>query len=384
MGIIERQATQILDLTKSWSDVPNMIITWVTPALVLGLTISIMWQGYKIVRGIGGQNHLLDVFFNSLRAFLIFSLCLAAGTYASNIMAMAYELRDGLTVLFSGTEANIYAQLDKVLFNASKAYKNILDYGLDHLVIRLGGSDFTGLPAIIGGAFTVGFIVLYTIVAAINMIIIDFSLAIMFALGPLFIACLSFQGTAQFFNTWLSSILKYIFTAVAITAIVGLGMQVVSNYADALLTTPAETIDYIGTTLAAVVSSTILIILTMKGAAIGADLSGGIALQIASLAQAARWSINPAGAALSTVGKVAGAGAGNLAGRAGAAAARTGVGQAMDSSPAMKYAMAGINTMLQIGGGARAAMSHRSVVSATRAGFQSGSSVGRGTGSITK
>jgi len=216
------------------------------------------------------------------------------------------------------------------------------------------------------------------------MIIIDFSLAIMFALGPLFIACLSFQGTAQFFNTWLSSILKYIFTAVVITAIVGLGMQVVSNYADALLTTPAETIDYIGTTFAAVVSSMILIILTMKGAAIGADLSGGMALQIASLAQAARWSINPAGAALSAAGKVAGAGAGNLAGRAGAAAAQTGVGQAMGSSQAMRYAMAGINTMSQIGGGARTAMSHRSALSAARAGFQSGSSVGRGTGSITK
>lgn len=384
MGIIEKQATQVLDLTKSWSEIPNTIITWITPVMVLGLTISIMWQGYKIVRGTGGQDHLLDVFFGSLRAFLIFSLCLVGGTYASNIMAMAHELRQGLTTLFSGTEANIYAQLDKALFNASEAYKNILDYGLGHLTIGVGGSDFTGLPAIIGGAFTVGFIILYTIVAAINMIIIDFSLAIMFALGPLFIACLSFQGTAQFFNTWLSSILKYIFTAVAITAIVGLGMQVVSNYADALLTMPPETIDYIGTTLAAVVSSMILIVLTMKGAAIGADLSGGMALQIASLAQAARWSINPAGAALSAASKVAGAGAGNLAGRAGAAAARTGVGQAMGSSQAMRYAMSGINTMSQMGGGARAAMSHRSALSAANAGFQSGASVGRGTGSIIK
>ena len=241
MGIIEKQATLVLDLTKSWSEIPNTIITWITPVLVLGLTISIMWHGYKIVRGTGGQDHLLDVFFGSLRVFLIFSLCLVGGTYASNVMAIARELREGLTALFSGTEANVYAQLDKALFNASEAYKNILDYGLDHLTVGVGSSDFTGLPAIIGGAFTVGFIVLYTIVAAINMIIIDFSLAIMFALGPLFIACLSFQGTAQFFNTWLSSILKYIFTAVVITAIVGLGMQVVSNYADALLTTPAET-----------------------------------------------------------------------------------------------------------------------------------------------
>lgn len=384
MGIIERQATQILNLTKSWSDVSNTIITWVMPMLVLGLTISIMWQGYKIVRGAGGQDHLLDVFFGSLRAFLIFSLCLAAGTYASNVMAIAYELREGLTGLFSGTEANVYAQLDQVLSTSSNAYKNILDYGLEHLEVGVTGSDFTGLPAIAGGAFIVGFIVLYTIVAAINMIIIDFSLAIMFALGPLFIACLAFQGTAQFFNTWLSSILKYIFTAVAITAIVGLGMQVVTNYADSLLGTRAETIDYIGTTFAAVVSSVILVVLTMRGAAIGADLSGGMALQLTSLAQAARWTVNPAGAAISAASKVAGAGTGYIAGRAGAAVANTRVGQAVGSSRAMRYAMAGVNAMSHMGTGAARAMSHRSMVGAARAGFQSGGSVSRGTGEITK
>ncbi|HEY9280660.1 MAG TPA: type IV secretion system protein [Eoetvoesiella sp.] len=384
IGVIEDQADKILDLARSWSDIPNTLIGWVTPVLVIGLTIMIMWHGYKIVRGAGGQDHLVDVLFLSMRAFLVFSLCLVAGTYASNVMAIATELREGLTGLFTGTASNVYAQLDDVMNKSADAYKDILIWSYDHLKIGITGTDFTGLTAALGGALMVGFILVYAMVAAINMLIIDFSLAIIFAVGPLFIATLAFQGTAQFFNTWLSALLKYIFTAVVITAIVGFGTTIVTGYANGLANTPVETMDFVGATLSAIMATVILVFLTFKGAQIGADLAGGVALQLGSLAHAARWAVNPAGAALSAAGKVGAAGAGNLAGRAGAAVARTGAGQAMGSSQAMKYAMSGVNTMSNMGGGARAAMSHRSVVSAARAGFQSGASVGRGTGTITK
>lgn len=384
IGVIEDQATKILSLAESWSSIPNTLIEWVTPVLVFGLTILIMWHGYKIVRGAGGQDHLVDVLFISMRAFLVFSLCLVAGTYASNVMGVATELREGLTGLFTGTDANIYAQLDEVMNKSSDAYKDILIWSYDHLKIGITGTDFTGLTAMLGGALMVGFILIYAMVAAINMLIIDFSLAIIFAVGPLFIAALAFQGTQQFFNTWLGALLKYIFTAVVITAIVGFGTTIVTGYANGLSSTPVETMDFVGATLSAIMASVILIFLTFKGAQIGADLAGGVALQLGTLAHAARWAVNPAGAALSAASKVAGAGAGNLAGRAGAAAARTGVGRAVGSSRAMQYAMSGINTMSSIGGGARTAMGHKSVSRAIRSGYRAGSSASRGTGTITK
>jgi type IV secretion system protein VirB6 len=384
IGVIESQANKILDLAHSWGEIPNTLITWITPVLVLGLTISIMWHGYKIVRGAGGQDHLLDVFFNSLRVFLVFSLCLVAGTYASNVMGIANELREGLTGLFTGSKSNVYAQLDEVMNRSSDAYKNILIWSYDHLKIGITGPDFTGLTAMICGGLMVLFILMYSLVAAINMLIIDFSLAIVFALGPLFIASLAFQGTAQFFNTWLSALLKYIFTAVVITAIVGFGTTTVTSYSNNLLNTPVEAMDFVGATFSAIAATVILVFLTFRAAQVGADLAGGVALQLGSLAQAARWTINPAGAALSSAGKVAGAGTGYIAGKAGAAMASSAIGKTVGTSSAMKYAMAGVNAMSRMGGGARSAMSHRSMVSAMRAGFQSGGSSIRGTGSISK
>lgn len=386
-GVIKTQADTVLGMVASWSGIPNTLITWVTPVLLLGLTILIMWQGYKVIRGAGGQDHLLDMFFNSIRVFLIFSVCLVGGAYASNVMVIAQELREGLTGLFSGTTANVYTQLDIILNQSADVYKEIIDYGLEHLDFGVTGSDTTGIVPLAGGTFMIGFMVLYIFVAAINMIVIDFALAIFFALGPLFIACLAFQGTAQFFNTWLSGVLKYIFTAVVISAIVGLGLGIMQGYMAALIAQSPESIDYTGQTLGAVLAVGILVYLTFKGAQIGADLAGGVALNIMSLAQAARWAINPAGAALSNTAKathaaskIASAGTGYMAGRA----SQTGLGKAAGSSPAMKYAMAGINTMAQIGSGTRSALSHRSALSAARTGFQSGASVKRGTGMITK
>lgn len=101
-GVIKTQADTVLGMVASWSSIPNTLITWVTPVLLLGLTILIMWHGYKVIRGAGGQDHLLDVFFNSIRVFLVFSLCLVGGVYASNVVIIVQELREGLTGLFSG------------------------------------------------------------------------------------------------------------------------------------------------------------------------------------------------------------------------------------------------------------------------------------------
>lgn len=383
-GIIETMSSKILAVTTQWADIPNTIIGWVTPIILLGLTISIMWQGYKIVRGAGGQNHLLDVFFNSTRTFLVVSLCLVAGTYATNVVGVLHELRDELAGLFTGGTPNIYASLDGVCGQVVAAYKEIWNWGADHTSIGLTSTDLSGLTAIIGGGLMAFFVIVYCVVAAINMIFIDFSLAVLFAVGPLFVACLAFQSTTSFFNTWFSAALKYVFTAIAISAVVGLGTGLMQNFASALTAQVPATTDYISMTFSSLVAGIVLVVLTTKAAHIGADLAGGAAVHIASLAEAKGWVPNPVGAAASAAGNLVGAGVGQVAGRATAAAANTAVGQAIGGSSAMRYAMAGLNAMSNLGGGARAAMSERSAFSAMRAGFQSGSSVARGMGTISK
>ncbi|NYT79071.1 type IV secretion system protein [Alcaligenaceae bacterium] len=390
-GIFETMSGKILDTTEGWADIPAEIISWVMPMILAGLTISIMWHGYKIVRGAGGQDHLLDVFFNSTRTFLVVVLCLTGGMYSTTVIGLLQELRNELTSLFSDGTTNSYATLDVAASQVIGAFKRILEWGSDHTSLGITSTDLSGLIAILGGGVMTLSVILYCITAAVNFLMIDVSLLVLFAIGPLFVACLAFQSTSSYFNTWFAAVLKYVMTAAVIAAVVGMGTSLVSGFAEAVSTLNPESTDYVTMTFSSLAGGIILIVLTSKAASIGAEMAGGAALQILSLAQAARWAANPAGAALSVAGKaggaagkLAGAAAGHVTGRAAGAVARTGVGQAMGSSRAMQYAMSGVNAMSQMGGGARTAMSHRSAASAARAGFQSGSSLSRGQSNVTK
>lgn len=354
--------------------------------ILAGLTISIMWQGYGIMRGAGGQDHLLDVFFNSLKTFLVFSLALGGGMYASNIIPLIGETRDALTGLFTGANTNVYAQLDSTMDKTFEAYKKIWEWGSDNVSIGLTSTNLTGLLALIGGAWMVFFVVVYCLAAAINLMIIEFSLGAILALGPLFIACLAFAATNSFFNTWLSAVMKYLFTAVIIAAIVGLGAEIITDFANKLAAANPELLDYVSMTFTSLASTVILVVLTSKAGAIGAELGGGMALQIASISRAVKAAMNPVGTAAGAAAKAATYGGGKAAGYLGAKAANSKMGQSLGSSRAMQMAMRPASMAGRGIAGVGRAMSQRSVSSAARSGFQSGASSGQGagTGSISK
>jgi len=385
-GVFEAFSKKILGLLETWGEIPNTLISWVTPMILLGLTISIMWQGYGIMRGAGGQDHLLDVFFNSLRTFLVFALALGGGMYAVNILPLLSETRDALAGLFTDSKSSVYGQLDSTMDKTFVAYKKILKWGLDNVTIGIRTTNLTGLVGIVAGAFMVLFVVIYCLAAAINLLIIEFSLGVILALGPLFIACLAFTATNSFFNTWLSSVMKYLFTAVVITAVVGLGAEIVSNFSNKLSWANPAVIDYVQMTFSALVSTGILIILTSKAGSIGAELGGGMALQMQGVARAVKAAMNPIGAAASGASKVVGYGAGKAAGYLGSKAANSKLGQTVGGSRAMQMAMKPATMASNAMSGASRAMSQRSVMSATRSGFSSGSSsgLGKGTGTINK
>lgn len=378
--MFEDIANKILSAVDTWATIPSQIIQAITPLIILGLTIAIMWQGFNVIRGAGGQDHLLDVFFKSMRTFLVFSLCLAGSYYASNVVELIEEARDWLTSLFnnSGSATTIYAQLDEVIDKTIEAFKRIYDYGNDNISIGLS-SDFSGLVPIVGGWLMVLTIVLYCLVAALNLLIIEFSLGVILALGPLFVAALAFSATSSFFNTWLSVVLKYVLTAVIISAIIGLGTGIMLGFASNLESTNPETTDFIELSTIAVGSIIMLVVMTFKAASIGAELSAGAALQLASLARAAKMVASPTTAAAQTVGKVGGYAAGNAAGRV----ASSGAGQAVGNNRAMQAAMKGANVARSGAQGASNAMQQPSVMSATRSGFSSRASSGSGKGTVS-
>ena len=388
-NIFESLSGKIQQSTEAWSNIPDAIAGVVIPMLAIALTITIMWQGYSIMRGAGGQDHLLDVFFNSTRVFFVVSLALAGGMYGGNVVALLQELREWLTGLFTGT-TNSYAALDSTVTTALANFDKIADYSFENIEISvMGTSNFEGLLTLLLGALITVVIFIYCLVSAVNLIMIDVSLALVIAIGPLFVAALAFNATSTFFNSWLSTILKYIMTAILIAAVIGFANAIVDIFATALSQDPAG-MDFITEAASTTAGGAILIFLAGKTAVIGGEVIGSIGMQIASLARAVRAVANPVGkaasATMSGAGKAAGYAGGKAAGYLGAKAADSRLGQAVGGSRAMQMAMKPVNMAGSAMSGASRAMNQRSVMSATRAGAQSGNSSARnaGIGDISK
>lgn len=388
-NIYESLSGKILQSTEAWADIPDAIAGVVIPMLAIALTITIMWQGYSIMRGAGGQDHLLDVFFNSMRVFLVVAGALTGGMYSGNVVALFHEMREWLTGLFTGT-TNSYAALDSTVTTALANFDKIADYSFENIEISvMGTSNFEGLLTLFLGALITVVIFLYCLVAAINLIIIDVSLALVIAIGPLFVAALAFNATSTFFNSWLSTVLKYIMTAVLIAAVIGFANAIVDIFATALSQDPAG-MDFITEAASTSAGGAILIFLAGKTAVMGGEVIGSVGMQIASLARAVRAVANPVGkaasATMSGAGKAAGYAGGKAAGYLGAKAADSRLGQAVGGNRAMQMAMKPVNMAGSALSGAGRAMSQRSVMSATRAGAQSGNASARnaGIGDISK
>jgi type IV secretion system protein VirB6 len=277
--IFEPIAQSILGQINAWGGIAATVATWVAAPILIGVTIMIIWHGLNLMRGAGGHHHVLDVFAKTLRAFLVVSLALAGGAYSSNVVGFISDLRTDLANLFVAAPAGAssYAVLDISVGRAVDTMRSMLPWVFDNT--SLLPLNLTGLIGLFSMAFMVGCIVVYATVAAVNLLLIDFALAIIFAVGPLFVACFAFESTAKFFDAWLGGALKYTFTAVVMAAVLGIGNGILDNFSARIASSP-DTIDFIGTAFAALAATGILIVMAFRAPEIAGNIVGGIGISV--------------------------------------------------------------------------------------------------------
>jgi len=325
-AIFEPIAKRILNQTTEWAGVASMLVTWVAPAVLLGLTISIMWHGMNVMRGAGGNMHLVDVFMKSLRAFLVTSLALAGGAYSTNVIGFFTELRTDLANLFSSAPAGMssYAVLDESVGKATEAMHAMMPWVADNTNLLTG--NFTGLIGLASMGLMVGCIVIYAMISVVNLLVIDFALAIIWAIGPLFVACFAFESFAKFFDGWLAAVMKYTFTGVVITAVLGIGNGILAEYC-ASISDNIDTIDFIAAGFSALGATGVLVLIAFRVPEMAGNIVGGIGLAVLGPAAAS--------APLASASSAMKAGA-----RAGANAASYGTGAAAASAPGQRVIQA--------------------------------------------
>jgi len=166
------------------------------------------------------------------------------------------------------------------------------------------GGFFKDIGCYIAGATVwvlVGLLCVYTMfLIALSSI----ALAVLLALGPLFMALLLFEATRRYFEAWLAQLANYALITILTVLVAALLLQIVESYADqtAARGTAIVTVDALNMVLIAV----LVFLLMRQVMPIAAALAGGIALNsFGTVSRLIGWGMRTGMGATRTAGRLA-------------------------------------------------------------------------------
>lgn len=190
----------------------------------MGLYFTLM--GYSIATG-AVQESFYTFLKSCIKVIIIAAFALNVDTYTTWVMGGFHGLQSGLVQAMdtSGSATSgpqsIYKTLDDS-FNGGmalvrSAFQNADAAGWRHMGTCIGW-DIAGLVVAAG-------VVVMLLLGGAVVIVAQFGLAIMLAVGPLFIMCLMWPVTARFFDAWFGQCLNYVLTVVFISIVMSFAMS---------------------------------------------------------------------------------------------------------------------------------------------------------------
>lgn len=185
------------------------------------VTIYVLVTGFAIIGGF--IERPIEAFAKqAFKIVLIVSIALSVGAYSSLVMGLftAFEgMLSGALNTSGRTATDIYQLLDQSL-----------GQGLEIVARCYAAADNAGFNIgsaigwIIAGSVVAAGTVVITGLGAGVVIVAKFSLAIMFALGPLFLITLIFPAVSSFFDKWVAQVLNYTLVIVILAVVMTFAM----------------------------------------------------------------------------------------------------------------------------------------------------------------
>ncbi|MBY5435641.1 type IV secretion system protein [Rhizobium leguminosarum] len=185
------------------------IANWVSGPLTAALTLYVVLYGYLVLRG-SVQEPILEFAFRAMKLAIIVMLVRNASEYQTYVTSIFFETlpREISQALNSGTAPSA-STFDSLLDKGQKCAYEIwsrASWPVD-IVTGIGGM------MVIGASF---------IVAAIGYIVSLYArlaLAIVLAIGPIFIALAMFPTTRRFTESWIGQLANFVILQVLVVAI---------------------------------------------------------------------------------------------------------------------------------------------------------------------
>jgi type IV secretion system protein VirB6 len=191
----------------------------ITPAAVTLGTIYIMVWGWLSLTG-----RIEEPFLEGVRRVLLLAVVFGVGlklwAYAPVFIDTFARSPQLLAAHIIGA-ANPVAIVDQIWSNAQSAAE----------ALQQQAGILNGIQAYIGSLLIyvlVGLLCLYT---AFLLALSQIAVAVLLAVGPVFVTLLLFNTTRRFFESWLAQLANYALVTVLVTLIGGLLLKVVQSYA---------------------------------------------------------------------------------------------------------------------------------------------------------
>ena len=202
----------------------NRVISFVGVIALTMLTLWIMIEGYRIMTG-QSRTPLVAFIVNAGKAVMIVTIATSGALYNDWVVDTIDDFRDEVTYLITGTDQDVYRQVDKNL-----ALTQTMLSTVSTLAKRDNATDAEAKKAWWIGAFGgAGPAVVGGMVSLLNEIMLHFAIM----LGPLFILGLLFEQTKQLFWSWVKSVLGLMLSMGVLAFLSGLVMKITIGYATA-------------------------------------------------------------------------------------------------------------------------------------------------------
>lgn len=261
-------------LTGYITSTSSSVIGSIAGVATVLLMIYMMFWGWSMIRGVITEP-VTDGITRMVKLAIIVGIALSAGLYASFFVDFLWSSPDAMAAVVAGNKTADKISFLDTLFNKAWRYSEIWQEAAER------NKSAIGIPNL--GMFIMCWIIrivgaLMTGYAAFLFVLSKIAIAVLLAIGPIFILITIFESARKFFEAWLSQCLNFGLVIILTAAV----LQIVGSFIDQQITSagragmagdPAYEDGFM-----IIIMCAICFVMLMQVMAMSSGLAGGVAV----------------------------------------------------------------------------------------------------------
>jgi type IV secretion system protein VirB6 len=217
-------------------DVSSRLIVAIAPVVSAGLMLYFTVWGLLVIRG-AVQQPVLEFLGKVIRTAVIVSVALSAGVYQQRVAEVVSTLPDDLATAVMGNDPQVWSGGVVGPAGSETGQGAVIDRAAGEGLDKAGEAFKKGTIYTQQGMafYTFGVLILLATVLMVGVggamiLVAKVSLALLAALGPLFIAALLFECTRRFFDRWVAMVATNVLIVVVFACVFTFMLGIYGNY----------------------------------------------------------------------------------------------------------------------------------------------------------